>query len=68
MSRIEAIEHEIDLLTSEELEILYHKLLKRIWNKNKTLLLLSKYQGIGQGVWNMDAQKYINQLRDDDRF
>lgn len=29
---------------------------------------LEKYRGRGDGVWQEDAQTYINGLRDDDRF
>ena len=28
---------------------------------------IEKVRGIGKGVWGMDAQEYINELRKDDR-
>lgn len=34
----------------------------------KVKMKLEKYRGKGQGVWQKDAQEYVNQLRKDDRY
>jgi hypothetical protein len=36
--------------------------------KENALKLLEELKGIGEGVWNEDAQAYVNRLRDNDRF
>jgi hypothetical protein len=36
--------------------------------KQQTLKALEKIRGIGEGIWNEDAQEYVNRLRDNDRF
>ncbi|UNC93573.1 hypothetical protein [Candidatus Contubernalis alkaliaceticus] len=33
----------------------------------KKYLDLSKFKGIAKGVWGVDAQKYIEEIRDEDR-
>lgn len=35
--------------------------------KQRALKLLDELKGIGQGIWNEDAQLYVNKLRDNDR-
>jgi hypothetical protein len=35
--------------------------------KTKFLKLLDKLSGIGKGVWDEDAQEYVNKLRNNDR-
>jgi hypothetical protein len=36
--------------------------------KKKKLKLLESLKGIGIGIWEEDAQEYVNKLRDNDRF
>jgi hypothetical protein len=36
--------------------------------KEYALRLLDELAGMGQGIWEEDAQKYVNRLRDNDRF
>jgi hypothetical protein len=36
--------------------------------KKRALRLLDQLKGIGQGIWNEDAQDYVNKLRSNDRF
>lgn len=35
--------------------------------KEYALKLLEQLEGIGEGIWREDAQKYVNRLRDNDR-
>jgi hypothetical protein len=65
---IEVILKEIDLLQPADLEVLYLELAKRMHKMNKTIAILNKYAGKGKGVWQTDAQHYIHQLRENDRF
>lgn len=68
MRQIQTILHEIDLLQPNELVMLYQEVERRVRRINKASVILSKYCGRGKGVWLEDAQDYINQLRNDDRF
>ncbi|MEN9609492.1 MAG: hypothetical protein RLZZ628_306 [Bacteroidota bacterium] len=65
---LEIILKEIDLLQPADLEVLYLELIKRLHKGNKTIAILHKYAGKGKGVWQTDAQHYIHQLRENDRF
>ena len=41
---------------------------KNITNSEKVrniVLLLQSYKGIGKGIWNVDAQQMVNDLRKD---
>jgi hypothetical protein len=68
MSRTEQIIQEINLLTPSELELVYYEIQKRVNKTNRVKEVLSKIRGKGKGVWLLDAQEYVNQLREDDRF
>jgi hypothetical protein len=35
--------------------------------KKRALKLLEQLKGIGKGIWNEDAQEYVNKLRSNDR-
>lgn len=54
-------------LTNEELAELAREIQRRAERLTRVRKVLAKYKGIGKGVWNMDAQEHINQLRADDR-
>ena len=68
MSRVEMVLEEISHLGQEEVEQVYHELGKRMKRAARALEILEKYRGRGAGVWEEDAQEYVNTLRDDDRF
>ncbi|WP_421829179.1 hypothetical protein [Larkinella sp.] len=68
MSRAEAIIQEINTLNSDELELVYHELLKRLDRLGRIKNTLTKFRGKGGQVWSQDAQEYVNKLREDDRF
>lgn len=68
MSKTEYIIQALDLLNSSELETIYHELLKKINKADRVREILAKLRGKGEGVWTQDAQEYVNQLRENDRF
>ena len=68
MSKTDQIIREINLLNDAELDIIYQELLKKISKFDRLKNALHKIRGTGKGVWELDAQDYINELRQDDRF
>ncbi|RRB02163.1 hypothetical protein [Larkinella rosea] len=68
MSRTEVIIQEINTLNSDELEVVYRELLKRLNRIGRIKTTLTKFRGKGENVWAQDAQEHINKLREDDRF
>jgi hypothetical protein len=36
-------------------------------SKKRKYALLEKLKGLGEGIWNEDAQKYVNELRSNSR-
>ena len=57
------IMNEIEKLSEKERLEIYAKLVSRISKREEVLASLEKYKGKAQGLWNMDAQDYVNQLR-----
>ena len=68
MSKIQTLIKEIDTLEAKEVEEVLQYLLKKTRCKESVKSRLARYRGKGQGVWQQDAQEYINQAREDDRF
>lgn len=68
MTTVENILKEIDQLPTQDLNILAYEILKKINVMEKITNILSEYQGIGEGIWVMNAQDYVNFLRTDDRL
>ncbi len=58
----------ISKLNPAERQTLYDRLRQEMDDKKELERRINSYRGIGKGVWGMDAQEYINELRDDDRF
>jgi len=58
----------VDGLPIEEKEDVYNHILKLIRKREHVLHTLEKIRGVGKGLWDKDAQEYINELRADDRF
>ena len=54
-------------LEPTEMYWLYEELLLRLRKIQEVEQTLARVRGIGQGVWNLDAQVYINQLRHEDQ-
>ena len=65
---VKQIIKEIDSLPAEGKVQIYSYIYASLNKREQTLAVLEKYRGIGKGVWNEDAQEYINRLREDDRF
>ena len=47
---------------------LYSILTTKLKKREILIKSLDEIRGIGKGVWNVDAQEYVNQLRADERF
>ncbi len=68
MKDLNCILEEIEKLSSEEKVSVYNHIQSRLTKKEHILASLEKIRGIGKGIWDEDAQEYINRLRADDRF
>jgi len=67
MSLTDQIIQEIDSLPPTELEVIYQEVAKRMSQISRATKLLAKYRGKGQGIWSLDAQEYVQQLRQNTR-
>ena len=67
MSPTQQIIQEIDLLPPTELEVVYQEVVKRMSHISRAANILAKYRGKGRGIWSMDAQEYVRQLRQSTR-
>lgn len=67
MTKVQKILYEINLLNPSELEVILQELLKRVDQEKSIKSILNKYRGIGDGIWDMDAQKFVDKERDNDR-
>ena len=65
MTKIQTIIEEISHLNQEELEVILQEILNRLDRKNKIESILNEYIGIGKGIWEKDAQDYVDELRQD---
>lgn len=65
MTKVDTLIKEIDSLQTSELELLLTEIIRRIKKAENVKQLLTKYCGIGKGLWQQDAQTYINSLRED---
>ncbi len=75
MNALPIILTEIDKLPTSDLRMLLHLLLDKILTAEKSAAAptgpkpsIKKYRGAAKGIWAQDAQAYINQLRNDERF
>lgn len=66
MKGVETIITDIEKLPIEDLKLILQKIVQRINNSKKINAILSDYQGIGAGIWENDAQDFINNLRASD--
>lgn len=67
MSKVQHILKELGELKDDELELILLELLKKVNQEKRIKLLLNQYQGIGKGLWNLDAQQYVDNQRNNDR-
>jgi hypothetical protein len=65
---VKQIIKEIETLPQEDRMEIYLHLASKIKRREEVLAILEKYKGKAEGVWEMDAQEYVNQLRANDRF
>lgn len=65
MTKVQTIIEEISHLSQEELEVILGEILNRLDRKNKIESILDQYIGIGEGLWEEDAQDHINELREE---
>lgn len=63
MTSLKTIIKEISHLSQEELEVLLREVIQRIDQQKKVESILDEYIGAGEGVWQTDAQEYVNELR-----
>ena len=63
MTSLQTVIKEISHLNQEELELLLREVIQRIDQQKKVEAILDEYMGVGQGVWQTDAQEYVNELR-----
>ena len=59
---------ELDKLPLDESLKVYSYLKNKLEKKERILQSLDEIRGIGKGVWDMDAQEYINKERANDRI
>ena len=65
MAKIETIIKDIDELDYSELEALLQVVLYKINLKKRVENILDEVTGIGKGIWDIDPQSYITNLRED---
>ena len=65
MAKIETIIKDIDKLDYSELEALLQVVLYKINLKKRVENILDEVTGIGKGIWDIDPQSYITNLRED---
>ncbi len=68
ISKLQRLEQEILSLTPEEQLSLLEQIirgLKGTVSENKNSLDWSALYGLGKGIWEKDAQEYVNCLRED---
>lgn len=76
MSSLQLILEEVNTLPEHEVNMLLHILIDKISgvhllrpsSQDSGENIFRKYRGIAKGIWNQDAQEYINKLRNEDRF
>ena len=66
---LENILKNVSLLSQAELTILLEEINQQMERAEKIRRALNAVRGKGQGVWQQDAQEYINTMRNnDERF
>ena len=68
MTKVQYILKEINDLSINELELILKELIKKVEKEKGIKSIIAEYQGIGKGIWQADAQEYINKEREKDRL
>ena len=63
--KVQRIIQEMDGLSLDELSIILRETTQRMDRLQKAITALELYCGKGAGVWQMDAQEYVNDLREE---
>jgi endonuclease YncB( thermonuclease family) len=66
MRDLNQIIKEINALSTEEKVAVYPHIYESLDRKEQILAALERFRGKGKGIWNEDAQEYVNRLRADD--
>ncbi len=64
-STVQSIIEQIRKLNTEELEFILKEVFENVERKKKTLRVLDDFIGTGKGIWNLDAQDYVNSFREE---
>ncbi len=64
--RTQQIIDKISHLQIEELEMILKEILNRIDQQKRVESILDEYIGIGKGLWQTDAQAYVEELRSEE--
>jgi len=59
---------EIESLPEKSKQEIYNYIQRKLSRKDYAVKVLDEIRGIGKGLWDKDAQEYVNELRRDDRF
>ncbi len=65
MSKIDLIIQEINHLPQSDLEVLAQEIQQKLERLKKVKAALKKVKGAGKGIWQIDAQEFVNQSRED---
>ena len=73
MSALNLILQEVEQLHDDELHVLLHAIVDKLHipathPKTSATNPFAVYRGRAAGVWNQDAQAYVNDLRHEERF
>ncbi len=73
MNTLQLLLQEAEHLNMADLQWLVHRLIDKLVNKQEKVIttnfqFFDQYCGIAPDFWGIDAQTYINELRNDDRF
>jgi len=68
MTKIQTILTEIESLKLDELELILSEIKKKIDRKKKVESILDDFIGKGKGIWGMDPQNFVENLREEERI
>ncbi len=66
MTQVKTIIEEIHQLEVADLELVLREVLQRLDAYKKAETILDDYIGSGKGIWDTDAQEYVNALRSEE--
>ena len=61
-STVQSIIEQIRKLNTDELKLILKEIFESVERKKRITLTLDNFIGSGKGIWNLDAQDYINSL------